>query len=63
MNADRLVLGWSFSDLAAQAGVSVATVSRFFSGANQTPGMAKKIAIALGHPTSRYVRDLEAMAS
>ena len=55
MEADRLSKGWNLSDLAAEAEVSVSSVTRFFDGEVQTPGMAKKIAIALGHPVSRYV--------
>lgn len=63
MQADRLSKGWTFSDVAAEAGVSVQTVSRFFSGTFQSPKAAKKIAIALGYHVSRYVRDAEVLAS
>lgn len=56
MNQDRLRHGWSYSDLAREAGCSVQTVSRFFSGAFQTPKSAKKLAIALGFPLARYVK-------
>lgn len=55
MDADRLSLGWTFSDLAAAAGVSVQTVSRFIEGSFQSPKSAKKIAEALGYSTERYL--------
>lgn len=58
MDTDRLSKGWTFSQLAAEAGVSVQTVSRFMGGEFQSPKAAKKLALALGYPTSRYLRDL-----
>jgi transcriptional regulator with XRE-family HTH domain len=65
MNADRLSKGWSFTDLAVEAGVSVPTVTRFLRGEYQTARMGKKISLALGHPPSRYLHDVvdEALAS
>ena len=59
MQADRLALGWSYSDLAGELNVSVSSVTRFFKGQHQTPGMAKRIALALGHPVVRYLYDAE----
>jgi transcriptional regulator with XRE-family HTH domain len=55
LEADRLAKGWNHSDLAAEAGVSVSSVTRFVGGEVQTPGMAKKLADALGQPLRRYV--------
>lgn len=60
MDRDRLGRGWTKRRLAAIAGVSEATVTRWFQGEVQTPGTAKKLADALGHPVSRYVRGAEA---
>lgn len=57
MNTDRLRRGWSYSDLADEVGVHVSTVTRFFKGSLQAPGTAKKIALGLGYPLDRYVRD------
>ena len=63
MDADRLSKGMSFSDVAAEAGVSVASVTRFFKGKYRAPGMAKKIAVALEQDLDRYViRRSEAVA-
>lgn len=59
MDADRLGKGWNYTDLAAEAGVSLPTVTRFFSGEHQSPSTAKKLALALGHPAVRYLRGAE----
>ncbi len=59
MNADRLGKGWTFSDLAVEAGVSIPSVTRFLGGTHRSPTMAAKLAEALGHPTSRYVLDAQ----
>lgn len=61
MDSDRLGKGWSFSDVAAEAGVSVASVTRFFNGTHRAPGMAKKIALALGRDVDRYLIRLSGM--
>jgi transcriptional regulator with XRE-family HTH domain len=63
MNLDRVLRGWSHKDLATEAGVDRSTVTRFFLGQHRTPKVAKKIALALGYPLSRYVRDDEQVAS
>lgn len=56
--------GWDQTDLAREAGVSVATVSRFFSGEYRTNPTAKRLAIALGYAVRRYiVRSQDAVAS
>lgn len=55
--ADRLGLGWSFSDLAGEAGLSVQTVSRILGGESKSPKSAKAIAEALGHTLKRYLRE------
>ena len=57
MNTDRLARGWSYSDLAEAAGVSVSAVTRFFGGDSQAPKMAKRLALALDYPVTRYLRD------
>ena len=62
MDADRLRRGWTFSNIADEAGISVPTVSRFFAGERRSPKTAKKIALALGYPVGRYVRDAEVAA-
>lgn len=62
MDTDRFSRGWSYSDLAVEAGVNVSTVTRFLKSEVQTPNVAKKLAIALGHPLSRYVKNAQAEA-
>jgi transcriptional regulator with XRE-family HTH domain len=63
MESDRLSKGWSYSDLAVEAGASVASVTRFFNGKFQSPNMAKKIAAALGHERPRYVHGVKQEAA
>lgn len=55
MESDRLAKGWNYSDLAGEAELSVATITRFFRGEYQTPKAAKRIAMALGHQLDRYL--------
>jgi len=63
MDTDRLAKGWNHSEWAEEAGVSVSSVTRFVDGEVQTPGMAKKLALALGHPVDRYlIRPEQAVA-
>lgn len=54
--ADMESRGWQATDLAAAAGVSKSTISRFIDGAFQSPPTLKKIADALGYSTRRYAR-------
>ena len=56
MERDRLALGWTQADLAHHAGISAQTVGRFFAGSFQSPKSAKRIALALGHPITRYLK-------
>lgn len=55
MRVDMAAKGWQPKDLALQAGVSGATVSRFFDGIHQTNRTAKKLATALGFSVRRYL--------
>lgn len=59
METDRRALGWSYVDLAVELNVHASTITRFFKGQHQSPGMAKRIALALGHPVVRYLHDAE----
>lgn len=62
LDEDRRSLGWTHSDIAAESGLSVPTVTRFFRGTFSSPKTAKRIALALGHPVSRYVNRHEVAA-
>jgi transcriptional regulator with XRE-family HTH domain len=57
MEADRLAKGWNYTALASEAGVNLTTVTRFFAGTHQSPATAKKVALALGYPVLRYLKD------
>lgn len=48
--------GWNFVRLAAAAGLSVATVTRWFNEKHQTPSATQSLAEALGQPVERYFR-------
>jgi transcriptional regulator with XRE-family HTH domain len=52
---DMAAKGWDQTDLARESGVSVATVSRFFSGEYQTAPTAKRLGLALGYSVRRYI--------
>lgn len=52
---DMDLKGWQSVDLAARAGVAGSTISRFLSGECQTARTLRKIAVALGHSTRRYL--------
>ncbi len=56
METDRLSRGWTYTDLADEAGLSKQTVTAFLGGVNQSPKTARKLALALGYPVVRYVR-------
>lgn len=61
---DMAVKGWLPTDLAARAGVSDMTISRFLNHKHQSPPTAKKIAKALGRSIQRYIVPADAaMAS
>jgi transcriptional regulator with XRE-family HTH domain len=60
---DMIVKGWGQTELAYAAGLSVATVSRFFLGKVQTPKAAAKMAKALKQPLKRYIREYQERAS
>lgn len=62
LDADRRALGWTHSDVAGEAGLSVPTITRFFRGEFKSPKTAKRIAHALGHPLSRYVPAVDRVA-
>lgn len=55
MVEDMTAKGYMRKDLADAAGVSPMAVTRFLSGARQTPRMAKKLATALGRSVRRYM--------
>lgn len=55
MDTDRRSLGWTYRKLAAEADRSEATVCKFFKGVSKSPVTAKQLALAMGHPVSRYV--------
>lgn len=57
LEADMAKQGWGPALLANQAGLAVSTVTRFLAGTHRTPKAAKRMAMALGHPVARYVRD------
>lgn len=65
LEEDRRNLGWTFTKIAAETGLAISTVARFFKGSFSSPGTAKRIALAMGHPVSRYViqREPEQRAS
>lgn len=63
LETDMKAKGWLPVDLARHAKVSHMTVSRFFSGKNQTPRTAKKLAEALGRSVRRYMVSAQAVAS
>jgi transcriptional regulator with XRE-family HTH domain len=52
---DMAVRGWEQKDLAAAAGVSLMTVSRFFRGETRTVKTLAKFARALGYSVRRYL--------
>jgi len=59
-DVDRMVhdmaeKGWMKKDLALRARVSPMAVTRFLRGELQTPRMAKRLALALGHGVRRYL--------
>lgn len=58
LDRDRRARGMTHSDVAAEIGMSVPTVTRFFRGENCSPKTAKRIAFALGHPLERYVVEI-----
>jgi transcriptional regulator with XRE-family HTH domain len=55
MLADMATRGWIAADLAREADVSEASVSRFLSGRYQSPRIAKRLAMALGYQVKRYL--------
>lgn len=55
LRRDMEAKGLMARDLARRAGVSDATVSRFFSGESRTPRTAKVLARALGFSLRRYL--------
>jgi hypothetical protein len=48
--------GWTDTDLAVEAGCHQTSVGRFFAGAIDSPGLGRKLALALGHPVERYLQ-------
>jgi lambda repressor-like predicted transcriptional regulator len=52
---DMAARGWMNRDLAREAGLGTATISRFLNGEAQTAKAAKKIATALGRSVRRYL--------
>jgi transcriptional regulator with XRE-family HTH domain len=62
MVTDMSAKGWLATHLAAAAGVSAMTVSRFLSGHVQTAPTAKKLARALGRSIRRYLIVPDAVA-
>ena len=52
---DMAERGWSDTELARRADVSIRTVGRFLSEQHQTAKTLKKFAEAFGHSTRRYV--------
>jgi len=57
MHEDMVAKGWQPVDLARKCRppVSASSVTRFFSGAFQTPRMAKRLSRALGHAPDHYL--------
>lgn len=51
---DAALKGWMMQQLAAEAGIGVGTLHRFYQGRVQTPKTMAKLAAALGHPIKRY---------
>lgn len=56
LEADMAAKGWNAATLAEQAGLALSTVTRFLGGSSRTPKAAKRMALALGYPVSRYVK-------
>jgi len=52
---DMAAHGWDQTDLARESGVSIATISRFFSGEYRTAPTVKRLALALGYSVRRYI--------
>lgn len=57
LNADVRAKGWLPQDLARKAGCSAMTVSRVLRGLRGNPRTIARLAEALGHDASRYVRE------
>lgn len=55
MDADLRSRGWTRLELAAEAEVSITTVSNVLNGISHSTKAVKRMAIALGHPIGRYV--------
>lgn len=60
MRRDIAAKGWLPVDLARRAKVNPASVTRFLSGAFQTPRMAKRLSKPLGKPPDYYLLRTEA---
>lgn len=63
MAEDMARKGWFRKELAAKAGVSDMSVTRFLRGERQTAPMAKKLAKALGRSINRYLIARERMTA
>lgn len=63
MDLDRQHLGWTYSRLAQECELTVATITRFLRKESHSPKTAKKIAFALGHGLDRYALGKETVTA